>query len=94
MSSSPSTNRKDRARPTCNMLDQSINFFRLILSANNPLIGWDMANKAILTENKIPNKNSEPENSRIKKNNAIVLNHSPNNEMTDAAHKRLNLGLE
>lgn len=57
-------------------------------------MGWDMANKAILTENKIPNKNSEPENSRIKKNNAIVLNHSPNNEMTDAAHKRLNLGLE
>ena len=52
-----------------------------------------MAKSAILTENKIPNRNSEPEYSRIKKNNAIVLNHSPSNEITEAAHNLLNLGL-
>lgn len=52
-----------------------------------------MAKSAILTENKIPKRNSEPEYSKIKKNNAMVLNHSPSNEITEAAHSLLNLAL-
>ena len=52
-----------------------------------------MANRAILTENKIPKRNSEPEYSKIKKNKAMVLNHSPSNEITEAAHNLLNLAL-
>lgn len=52
-----------------------------------------MAKRAIRTENKIPNRNSEPEYSKIKKNSAIVLNHSPSNEITEAAHNLLNFAL-
>ena len=41
----------------------------------------------------MPSKNSEPEYSKIRKNNAIVLNHSPSNEITDAAHNLRYLAL-
>ena len=39
----------------------------------------------------MPSKNSEPEYSRIKKNKAIVLNHSPIQDITEANQNRLNL---
>tara|TARA_B100000035_G_C20549560_1_gene357571 strand:- start:114 stop:302 length:189 start_codon:yes stop_codon:yes gene_type:complete len=56
-------------------------------------MGWDIAKRAILTENRMPRRNSDPEYSRIKKNKAMVLNHSPSNEITEAAHNLLNFAL-
>ena len=93
ISSGPSTRRNESANPTCSRLAHNIKLLRLNLSANNPLTGCEIAKRAILTENKMPRRNSEPEYSRIKKNNAMVLNHSPSNEITEAAHNRLNLAL-
>ena len=55
-------------------------------------MGCDTANKAIRTLKRAPNKNSEPEYSRMRKNSAMVLNHSPIQEITAANQNLLNAG--
>ena len=77
ISSGPSTKINVRARKICTTFDHNIKDFRFNLSASNPLIGWEIPNKIILTENNMPSRNSEPEYSNIRRNKAIVLNHSP-----------------
>ena len=61
-----------------------INRFRLTRSANNPKKGCMRAKHPIRTAIKIPRSNSESVYFKISRNNAIVLNHSPNIEMNAA----------